>query len=86
MITEALLAIVMGLVNWIVSIVPDFGLDVDLDLAQSFQLLGGYAYTMNGWFPVAILGGAVVLVLITQMGVTVWGFIVWLYHQFWGSN
>lgn len=86
MITETLLAVALGLVNWIVWLVPDFGLELALDLAGAFGTMAEVAGTLNGWVPVAYLAAGLALLLGIQAAMTIWGFIVWLYHQFWGSN
>lgn len=86
MITETLLAVALGLVEWIVSITPDFGLDLSLDIASNLAYIGGLAYTMNAWLPVDTIVICLVLLFGVQVVLTLWGFVVWLYHQFWGSN
>lgn len=86
MITEALLSVVVGLVEWIVSITPTFGVELDLDLAGFFEDVGENAQRLNGWFPVATLAICIGILLAVQAITTVWGFVLWLYHQFWGSS
>lgn len=86
MITETLLAVATGLVTWFVSLIPDFGLSLDLDISGDLQQLGSLAFTLDGWFPVTVLVVCLVIVFGVQAAMTVWGFIVWLYHQFWGSS
>lgn len=86
MITETLLGVVMGLVRWVVDITPTFGIQLDLDIAGGLEQLGGIAYTMNGWFPIDTLAVCLVLLIGVQIVLTLWGFVVWLYHQFWGSD
>lgn len=87
MITETLLAVVMAFVKWFVGLVPDFGLDLSgIDMGSTFQQIGSGAAALNGWVPVVTLLGVLVVYLIVQVAMSVWGFILFVYHQFWGSE
>lgn len=86
MIVETAVGMAMAFLGWIVSITPDFGLNLDVDLAEWFETLGTYAARFSGYLPVAVVGASVAAVLIVQVVASAWSFIVWLYHQFWGSD
>lgn len=87
MITEILVTLVVNFVEWFVSLVPDFGLTLnELDLGGAWYGVGEGAATLNGWLPVTVVAMCAVIFLGTQVVMSVWGFIVWLYHQFWGSD
>lgn len=87
MVVEALLSIVMNLVEFFVSLVPDFGLDLgDIDVAGAVDAIGNGAAGLNGYVPFTVAIGVAVMLLILQIAMSGWGFIVWLYHQFWGSD
>lgn len=87
MITETLLRVAVGLVSWFASIVPDFGLDLgSLDVGAFWADLGARVAALNGWVPVLAAGGVAVAFLIVQVAMSVWGLVVWVYHQFWGSD
>lgn len=87
MITESLLAIVMGSVEWFAGLVPDFGLDLStLDLTSVWQSLGSGVAALNGWVPALVALGCLGTLLSVQVGVSGWGLLVWVYHQFWGSE
>lgn len=85
-IVETLFRIVLGLVSWIASIIPDFGLNLELNLAGALAQLASALAAVNGWVPMNTLLLSVVMLFIVQIVVSLWGFIVWIYHQFWGSS
>lgn len=87
MVTEVLLTLVVGFVEWFVGLVPDFGLTLNtLDLAGVWSGLGTAASGLNGWVPLTAMVGSLVAYLTVQVVMSVWGLIVWVYHQFWGSD
>lgn len=86
MIVEVLVQLACGVLGWVVSITPDFGLDLHLNMADAFEQLGNFASMLDSWFPVTTLGGCLAGLLILQAVLTVWGAIVWMYHQFWGAS
>lgn len=87
MITETLLGIVVDLVAWIVAVTPDFGLDLGtLDIASAMDAAGSSIGALNGWLPVTYFLASAVLLLTLQVVMRGWGVLVWLYHQFWGSE
>lgn len=87
MVTEALLSLAAGLVAWFVSLIPDFGLSLGaLDLSAMWTGLGEKVSALNGWVPVTAMVAALVIYLTVQVVMSVWGLVVWIYHQFWGSD
>ena len=87
MITQVLLTLTVNFVEWFVALVPDFGLSLKtLDLSGAFEGIGEKASALNGWLPVTAMLGALAVYLTVQVGMSVWGLVVWVYHQFWGSE
>lgn len=87
MITEILVTLVVNFVEWFVSLVPDFGLSLNhLDFGDTWASLGSAASALNGWVPVLVVAGCAVVFFGVQVVMSVWGLIVWVYHQFWGSD
>lgn len=87
MITESLLGIATSLVEWFAGLVPDFGLDLStLDLTAAWVALGMGVAALNGWVPALLAFGELAMLLSLQVAMSVWGLIVWIYHQFWGSG
>lgn len=79
--------LLVGFVDWFVSLIPDFGLSLNtLDFSAVWESFGEKAAALNGWFPIVAVGAALGVYLTVQVVMSVWGFIVWLYHQFWGSD
>lgn len=87
MIVEALVTLAVSFVEWFVSIVPTFGLDfTGIDMAGLWESIGSQVSALNGWLPVVAMGIALAAYLTVQVVMSVWGLIVWIYHQFWGSE
>lgn len=87
MITESLLAIVMDSLGWFATLVPDFGVDLSgLDLTTAWVALGSGVAALNGWVPAVVALSVLGTLLTVQVGVSGWGLLVWVYHQFWGSE
>lgn len=87
MITEILVTLVVNFIEWFVSLVPDFGLSLnELDFGDTWSSLGAGAAALNGWLPVLVVASSAGIFLGVQVVMSVWGFIVWVYHQFWGSD
>lgn len=87
MITEALLGMVVDLVEWLVTLLPDFGVDLStLDFAGAWESIAGAALALNGWVPVTVQLGVAAMLLVVLVAMSGWGLVVWVYHQFWGSD
>lgn len=87
MITETLLTLSVNFMTWFVGLVPDFGLSLNaLDLSGMWGNIGSSVAGLNGWLPVTATGLSLVIYLTVQVVMSVWGLIVWVYHQFWGSD
>lgn len=89
MVTEALLGVVMGLLGWLGSLIPDNLLGSGYDpgsLADFFEYMADATGLLNDWFPLGVLIACIMAVAIAVGGSTIWGFLVWLFHQFWGSS
>ena len=87
MITEALLSVVTSIVSWVATLMPDIDLGID---ASAIDSLGGTLGSAVGflalWVPVSLVVGGVSAILALEGLVAIWGFIVWVYHQFWGAS
>lgn len=77
----------MGTLAWFATVVPDFGLDLSgLDVTDLWEALGGGIAALNGWVPAVVAFGVLGMLLTVQVAVSGWGLLVWVYHQFWGSE
>lgn len=87
MIVEALLTLAVNLVTWFATLVPDFGLDLSaFDMSSLWHSLGSKAVVLDGWVPVNENAAALGVFLVAQVVLGAWGLLVWVYHQFWGSE
>lgn len=87
MIIEAVLGVIVGLIEWLVSIFPTFGLDLsEVDIASAVESVATAAAALDGWAPVDESLVAFASLLTLQVAISAWGLLVWVYHQFWGSS
>lgn len=85
MITEALVVFAAEIVTGILSLIPMWE-PPDEALVTSGSNLGSSAARANGYFPVSLLGLCLILVLGYKAFLIIWRLIVFIYHQFWGSD
>lgn len=87
MIVEWLLTVAINVLDWLVSLVPDFGLTLAApDFSTVWSDVGSMVASLNGWVPVIAAGAVLALLLTVQVASSAWGLLVWVYHQFWGSD
>jgi hypothetical protein len=84
-ITEALLNVLVGVVQGFGSLLPTYTVDVS-GLTAGATSVGGLAASMNGYAPVLVLGVALAVVFGYWLALLAFRGVVWLYHQVWGSD
>lgn len=85
MVTEAILGVLAGIVNGLLSLVPAWAPDTS-SLSVTTASVGAWAFAWNGYFPVAVLGVCLGIVLAFKIALLAWRLITFGYHQFWGSS
>jgi len=84
-VTEALISMMVGVVNGFLSLVPAWAPNTSA-LTNSGTNIGAWAMAWNGYFPVAVLAACLLLVLAVKLALLGFRTLVWVYHQFWGSD
>jgi len=82
-ITEALLAIVVGLLSVLDGLLPDLTIEGAGAAAGSFM---SGLFVLNGYVPIVDLLAGTLLLLSARFVMSGWHIVVWIYHQFWGSS
>lgn len=85
MVTEAIVSALIGILQGLVSPLPTMTVDASTINTQATSA-GALASAMNGYAPVQTLGVALALVFGVKVALLGWQVVVWIYHQFWGSN
>lgn len=85
MVTEALLQLVVAIAASLVSLIPSVDWDTS-DFQQTTFAWGSSLGGFNNYFPVTAVFGAVALLLAVWLSMALWNGVVWVYHQFWGSD
>lgn len=85
MITQGVLSVVLGLVSGLVSLLPQFSVTLD-SAAAAAQTTGSTVGMLNGYFPVATVGGCLVAVFGFKVFMAAYRVVFFVYHQFWGSD
>lgn len=85
MITDFLLETLAGIILGLLTPLPKHTIDMG-GLAGSASDVGATAAALNGYAPIASLGIALSVLLGLKLALLSWQAIVWIYHQFWGSN
>lgn len=85
MITEWLIRFTFAAVRAVLHLVPVVPAPT-LGTAGATRSLGYYVALADGYAPVVLALGAAGTVLAYRIALFVWRGIVFVYHQFWGSN
>lgn len=85
MIVNAVVGFVLGAVRTLVGALPSWSPPTDA-LSQQAASIGGMAGVVNGYFPILLLGSCAAVVLAVFLGLRAWRVVVFIYHQFWGSE
>jgi hypothetical protein len=84
-ITEALISFVAQAARAVLGLVPQWSPPAHA-FGQMSHAFGAYAAVGNGYFPVVVTGVCLGLVLALKVGLLAWRVVIFVYHQFWGSN
>ena len=79
MIVNAFIELISAIVSGVLSLVPDWTVDVTA-LAAVGGSIGSTASTLNGYFPVATVGVVLVLLLALQVGLLLWRVVIFVYN------
>jgi hypothetical protein len=85
MVTGAIITVLFTGLRAVMGLVPSWGVVANPFESVSFSL-GGMFGSMNAYFPVSVLLGCLVLLLSLKVFLLGWRVVVFIYHQFWGSN
>jgi len=85
MVTAALIGLVFGGVRAVMGLVPQWDPAAD-PFGSVSSNLAGWVGSMNGYFPVTVLGLCLVLLVSLKVFMLGWRLIVFVYHQFWGAD
>ncbi|WP_084129592.1 hypothetical protein [Demequina sp. NBRC 110055] len=85
MITEWLLQLVGGIAAALVSLLPAVNWDVD-DFSGASMQWGTSLSAFNVYVPLTAIFAVAGLLLAVWLTTAAWNGLVWVYHQFWGSN
>ena len=79
MITGFLLAMIAGIVQGLLAIIPSWSVDTSqIDTARTAGLNFG---SLDGWFPLSFLLACLAVVMAVRGFFLVWNALVWLYHM-----
>lgn len=85
MITDLIITAVLGGINALLSLMPNWQLPTATENGFGGQI-GQYAAMVDEFFPIS----TIVQIFLSWLGLRLllagWDFIVFVYHQFWGSN
>jgi len=85
MIVDALVTFVCASARAVLGLLPTWTVPATPFATTSYSL-GSMASMGNGYFPVAVLGVCIALVLALKVVLLGWRVVVFIYHQFWGSD
>lgn len=85
MITEAVIRVLAGGVRIILGLIPTWEPPPDAFESSAYEV-GAMAGALNGHLPVAVAGVCLVLLLALKVFLLGWRALVFIYHQFWGSQ
>jgi len=83
-ITDLIISALLGGLNAILSLLPDYALPTVIESAG--LRLGTYAAKADALFPFLTVAQITGLALALRLLMSGYDFLVWLYHQFWGSS
>jgi hypothetical protein len=84
MITELLLTLVVGIMVGLDQLIPDLALGDGI--GESVGAFTSQMLVLSNYVPLIDLWAAVLTLALLRLGMSAWHLIVWLYHQFWGSE
>lgn len=85
MVTEALIGFFMQAIRAVVRILPVWSPPAE-DLTAVSTEVGAWGARADGYFPVTVLGVCLAVVFAVKVGLLAWRVVVFIYHQFWGSD
>lgn len=85
MVTEAIVSALVGILEGLVSPLPTYTLDT-ASFNTTAVSVGSIASVLNGYAPIAQVGIGLAVVLGLKLALLTWQVVVFIYHQFWGSN
>lgn len=85
MITDALITFTLASFRAIVGLLPAWVVPVPALSAMS-GFVGDAAARADGYFPVLTTIVCAGVVLTVRVGLLAWRVVIFVYHQFWGSN
>lgn len=85
MITDAIIAAFFGGINALLSLMPTYVLPEGLTVDRTL-IIGQYASLSNNIFPLGTIIQIAGLGIGLKLLMFGWDFIVFIYHQFWGSS
>ncbi|NYI41412.1 hypothetical protein [Demequina lutea] len=88
MIVESLYSGAVAFVVWLANLLPNVSVAAldPTSIAQYVTYLTGGFGPLAGWAPMALAFACLGVLMAVEGAVTVWGFAVWIYHQFWGAS
>lgn len=84
MITDLIIQAFMSGIGTLLGFLPETG-PGDID-AQASASAVAFGTTANGFFPVHTIVVVLLALLALEIALLTWDLIVWIYHQFWGSD
>lgn len=81
----ALISVAVAVVAGLVDNLPDYDFDTSAFNVQAEQV-GAWASALNGYAPIAQLGVALGILVGLRLALLAWQTVVFIYHQFWGSD
>lgn len=85
MITDAIINALLGGINALLSLLPSYELPDGRDSEFGYQL-GALVSQADHIFPLATITKIIGLAFALRILMASWDLIVFIYHQFWGSN
>jgi len=85
MVTGAIVTVLFTGVRAVMGLVPSWAPVTNPFTSVSFSF-GGMLGSMNGYFPISVLLGCLVLLLSLKVFLLGWRVVLFIYHQFWGAD
>jgi hypothetical protein len=83
-ITDLIVHAFLAGVGTLLGFLPDAGTGrIDQQASSSAAAWGT---TANGFFPVTVTVFVLLALLVLETALLLWDLVVWIYHQFWGSE
>lgn len=86
MISDLIITAFLGGLNALLSLMPDYELPISPTLIADGRSLWSNAVSLNSVVPLGTITKVIFAALTLRLLLILWDLIVFVYHQFWGSN